>query len=64
MAKCLTCGERKGNRLCPAVSGNICSSCCGTKGQKEIECLPSCDYLKKETDYQLCRRDVHEIMIS
>lgn len=67
MAKCLTCGERKGNRFCPAVNGNICSFCCGSKRQKEIRCVPSCDYLKKGSEYQLGRdiarkisSDLHE----
>jgi len=55
MGKCLTCEERKGNRFCPAVNGNICSLCCGTKRQKDIECPPSCDYLIKGTEYQLDR---------
>jgi len=55
MAKCLTCGERKANRLCPAVNGNICSLCCGTKRRKDIECPPGCDYLMKGTAYQLDR---------
>jgi hypothetical protein len=55
MAKCLTCGERKGNRFCPAVNGNICSLCCGSRREKEIRCVPSCDYLKKGSQYQLDR---------
>ncbi len=55
MAKCVTSGERKGNRLCPAIHGNICSSCCGTRRQKEIECPASCDYLMKGTAYRLDR---------
>ena len=55
MAKCVTCGERKGNRFCPAVSGDICSLCCGSKRQKEIRCVDSCDYLKKGSEYQLDR---------
>ncbi len=55
MAKCFTCGERKSNRFCPAINGNICSLCCGSKRQKEIVCIPPCDYLTKGTDYQLGR---------
>jgi hypothetical protein len=55
MAKCVTCGERKGNRFCQAVNSNICSLCCGSKRQKEIQCAPSCDYLKKGAEYQLDR---------
>ena len=52
MAKCLACGERKGNRFCRAFDGNICSLCCGTKRQKEICCLDACEYLKKGSEYQ------------
>ena len=55
MAKCVTCGDRKGNRFCPAVNGNVCSLCCGTKRQKDIECPTSCHYLMKGTEYQLDR---------
>ena len=55
MPKCVTCKERKGNRFCPAVKGDICSLCCGSKRQKEIRCVDSCDYLKKGSEYQLDR---------
>jgi len=61
MAKCVTCGERKGNRFCPAVSGDICSLCCGSKRQKEIRCVDSCDYLKKGSEYQLDREITRKI---
>ena len=61
MAKCLTCGERKGNRFCPAVNGDICSLCCGSKRQKEIQCVDSCDYLKKGSEYQLDREITRKI---
>lgn len=55
MAKCLSCGQRKGNRFCPALNGTICSLCCGEKRQREISCVEACEYLKKGTDYQLNR---------
>ena len=55
MAKCASCGERKGNRLCPGLNASICSLCCGTKREKEIHCLESCQYLKSGKDYQLGR---------
>ena len=61
MAKCVTCGERKGNRFCPVVTGNICSLCCGTKRQKDVKCPPSCDYLTKGTEYQLDREITRKI---
>ena len=55
MAKCSACGERKGNRLCVALTSSICSLCCGTKRQKEIRCQQTCEYLKKGEEYQLDR---------
>lgn len=55
MAKCLVCGERKGNRFCAALDGHICSLCCGMKRKKEIRCLEACEYMKKGTEYQLGR---------
>ena len=55
MAKCASCGERKGNRLCPGLNASICSLCCGTKREKEILCIGGCEYLKKGKDYQLGR---------
>ena len=55
MAKCLFCGQRKGNRFCPTLNSTICSLCCGTKRQREILCAAACEYLKRGTDYQLSR---------
>ena len=55
MAKCASCGERKGNRFCPGLNASICSPCCGTKRDKEILCVEACEYLKKGKDYQLGR---------
>jgi hypothetical protein len=55
MAKCASCGERKGNRSCPGLNASICSHCCGTKREKEILCFDGREYLKKGKDYQLGR---------
>jgi hypothetical protein len=55
MAKCASCGERKGNRFCPGLNVSICSLCCGTKREKEILCVEVCEYLRKGKDYQLNR---------
>lgn len=55
MAKCATCGERKGNRFCPGLNASICSLCCGSKREKEILCIEACEYLKKGKDYLLNR---------
>jgi hypothetical protein len=61
MAKCGSCGERKGNRFCPGLNASVCSLCCGTKREKEILCLESCEYLKKGKDYQLDREIIKKI---
>ncbi len=55
MAKCASCGERKGNRFCPGLNASICSLCCGSKREKEILCIEACEYLRKGKDYQLNR---------
>src|SRR4030042_471084 len=63
MAKCASCGERKGSRLCPGLNVSICSLCCGTKREKEILCDGACEYLKKGKDYQL-GREIEKKIIS
>jgi hypothetical protein len=42
---CVSCGKRKGKRACPALRGLICTTCCGTKRLKEINCPADCQYL-------------------
>ena len=42
---CVSCGRRKGKRACPALRGLICTTCCGTKRLKEINCPADCQYL-------------------
>lgn len=42
---CAICGQRKGERACPALGANICSSCCGTHRRKTVQCVPSCSFL-------------------
>lgn len=42
---CSLCRTRKAKRSCPALGRTICSTCCGTKRQKEINCPPTCVYL-------------------
>ncbi len=41
---CTSCGQRQGRRRCPALGRDICSVCCGTKRQVEINCPPDCRY--------------------
>src|SRR5512141_1446058 len=42
---CSVCGQRSARRACPALSRKICSVCCGTKRQREIDCPPDCQHL-------------------
>ena len=44
-SRCISCGRRKGRRVCPALAGSICPACCGTKRLGEIACPPDCTYL-------------------
>ncbi|HDI11416.1 MAG TPA: hypothetical protein ENF77_03705 [Candidatus Acetothermia bacterium] len=43
---CAICGERVGERVCPALGGKrICSVCCGKNRLKTLHCPPDCPYL-------------------
>ncbi len=42
--KCVSCGNRKGKRHCPALGGSICPVCCGQKRGVEINCPSGCVY--------------------
>lgn len=55
MSKCISCNKKKGKRKCPALSGLICTECCGTKRLKEINCPPDCTYLKEAQLYSIVR---------
>lgn len=46
MASCPVCGGGKAKRQCPALSKVICATCCGTKRLVEIDCPPTCGWLK------------------
>ena len=52
MSKCIFCHERKGKRPCPALSGAICSQCCGTHRVVSIACHSDCVYLDTNVEYQ------------
>jgi hypothetical protein len=41
--RCGVCG-RKGQRLCPVLTGMICTSCCGAKRGSALVCPPNCIY--------------------
>jgi len=47
--KCVVCG-RKGRRVCPALGGLICASCCGSKRGSDITCPPDCSYFPFGTE--------------
>jgi hypothetical protein len=43
--KCPVCRDRKPKRSCPALQQTICTVCCATKRQIEIDCPADCVYL-------------------
>ena len=47
MSKCVLCETRKSRRHCPAVSGDICSLCCGTSREVTVVCPFDCLYLRE-----------------
>ncbi len=49
---CPLCSHRQGKRYCPAVAEQICTVCCGTKREIEIDCPSSCSYLKASRTYE------------
>src|SRR3569833_2987601 len=44
---CKICGKRRARRACPAVSGDICSLCCGTEREVSLACPIECQYLQE-----------------
>ncbi len=52
MSKCIYCHQVKGKRVCPALSGLICSQCCGEHRMSRIACPSDCHYLDSSSDYQ------------
>ncbi len=48
---CLSCGQRKGRRECPALGQTICPVCCGTKRLVEIQCPSDCGYLTSAREH-------------
>lgn len=55
MSLCVYCKQRKGKRPCPALSGGICSHCCGEHRVVRVSCPSGCVYLDSGSDYQLKR---------
>jgi hypothetical protein len=52
VAACAYCGQRKGKRACPALSGAICTVCCGTHRGSAIACPADCVYFLPGETYQ------------
>ncbi|MDX1411070.1 MAG: hypothetical protein R3351_02855, partial [Nitrospirales bacterium] len=52
MSKCLYCHQKKGKRECPALTGLICSTCCGIHRLSSINCPDDCVFLDTNLDYQ------------
>ena len=52
MATCPLCSTRSGKRYCPAKDVQICSVCCGSKREIEIDCPSSCTYLRASRAYE------------
>jgi hypothetical protein len=44
---CKICQKRRARRFCPAVSGDICTICCGTEREVSLTCPLHCEYLKE-----------------
>jgi hypothetical protein len=61
MTKCTVCKSSKGKRNCPVIGVLICSQCCGSKKEKEIDCPPDCFYLGKSKKYFSDRKESEKI---
>lgn len=44
---CKICQKRRARRFCPAVSGDICTICCGTEREVSLTCPLNCEYLEE-----------------
>lgn len=42
--RCALCGERVGDRRCPALDKSLCSPCCGSHRGKLVRCPSDCTY--------------------
>jgi len=48
---CPLCGIRRARRGCPALGKQICTICCGTKRQVQIQCPPDCAWLASAREH-------------
>ena len=60
MAKCPLCSQRAAKRHCPAKGSKICSICCGTKREVEIDCPGDCVHLRTGRSFEAARQQPHE----
>jgi hypothetical protein len=44
---CKICGRRRAKRYCPAVSGDICTLCCGIEREVSLACPLECEFLQE-----------------
>ena len=56
MPKCPLCSQRSAKRFCPAKAQKICSICCGTKREIEIDCPGDCVHLRTGRSFESARR--------
>jgi hypothetical protein len=63
---CPLCRQRKAKRLCPGKGYEICTVCCGTKRNVEIECPPTCVYLESSVRHPAAavkRQQEHDLIL-
>ena len=53
---CRLCEKRKPKRHCPAVSGEICTICCGEKREVTVSCPLDCPYLIESREREFAGR--------
>lgn len=49
---CPICNQRKPKRFCPAKAASICTLCCGTEREVNIDCPSDCEYLIASRRYE------------
>ena len=64
MARCPLCSERSAKRFCPAKQALICTVCCGTKREVEIDCPGSCVHLKAGRSYESDRKQLDSELLA
>jgi len=50
--KCAICGIRKPKRHCPGVHGDICTICCATEREQNVDCPLDCEFLQAAHEYE------------